>query len=305
MTTSGAELSRGSPAPRPPAAEAGRFDRRAINYRDIPVKADIIAGIAHLDVESADCFRELDNYVCSDPGVATLVLRVVNSAFYSRGDKIANIPRAISILGFNVVRSLAMLALSRSLFAQTRNSLFQCHIWQHSLLTALAGQAICAEIGDLRDRDEAFIAGLMHDMGKVLLFSHSQTRYLEVLGLVLSRGCSSIEAEREVFGGDHLEVGREAVVQWKLPARFADFMGVDLCPSDAAWKGDPVLVSLAAANYLTRSNGIGAQPVADIEARKTGLVAFGLNPARCDEWARNEFMANLMDHETYRLCANL
>jgi len=308
MTTSDVEISRGSssPASRPPPAQAVRFDRRAIDYHNIPVKADVIAGITRLNVESADCFRDLDNYVCSDPGVATLVLRVVNSAFYSRGDKVTNIPRAISLLGFNVVRSLAMLAFSRSLFALTRNSLFQCHIWQHSLLTALAGQTICAELGDPNDRDEAFIAGLMHDMGKVLLFSHNQNRYLEVLAVVLSKGCTSIEAEREIFGGDHLEVGREAVAQWKLPARFADFMGTDLSrPDPAAWAGDPVRISLAAANYLTRSNGIGARPEADIETRRTGLVAFGLDPGRSAEWAQNEFMASFMEHETYRLCANL
>jgi putative nucleotidyltransferase with HDIG domain len=282
-----------------------RLDCRAINYQNIPVKSDVIAGIMRLDVESDNCFRDLDNYVCSDLGVATLVLRVVNSAFYSHGNHIANIPKAISVLGFNVVRSLAMLAFSRSLFALTRNPLFQRHIWQHSLLTALAGQAICADLGDANERDEAFIAGLMHDMGKVLLFNHSQHRYLSVLALVVDKGLTSIAAEQQVFGLDHIEVGREAVVQWKLPQRFADFMGRDLSAPHPELSSDAVLASLAAANYLTRSNGIGAPPEPDVAARKAKLAAFGLDTARCAVWAQDAFMIGLTENETYKLCANL
>ena len=304
-------VSRGASPQLPPGFQrssrfrAGQVDFRSIDYQNIPVKSDVLAGILRLDVESETCFRELDNYVSSDLGVATLVLRVVNSAFYSRGDKIANIPKAISVLGFNVVRSLAMLAFSRSMFALTRNELFQRHVWQHSLLTALAGQTICSQLGDANDRDEAFIAGLMHDMGKVLLFNHSRHRYLEVVKLILGKGSTSVEAERRLFGCDHLEVGSEAVGQWKLPQRFAEFMGTDLSLPRAAPPADPVLASLSAANYLTRSNGFGAPPQADIDARGAALATLGLDTAYCDALTQDTFMTTLIENETYRLCANL
>ncbi len=283
----------------------GHFDFRSINYQDLPVKSDVLAGIMRLDIESETCFFELDNYVSSDLGVAALVLRVVNSAFYSRGERIANIPKAISVLGFNVVRSLAMLAFSRSMFALTRNAQFQRHVWQHSLLTALAGQAICSELGDDNERDDAFIAGLMHDMGKVLLFNHSQHRYLSVLGLVLGKGCTSVEAERRIFGCDHLDVGCEAVRQWKLPERFAEFMGADLSLPCAAPPADPVLTSLCAGNYVIRSSGFGAPTQADVEVRKAALATLGLDAAQCEPWVQEAFLTSLTVHETYRLCANL
>ena len=76
------------------------MDYKAIDYKNIPVHSEIIAGIVRLDVDSNTCFRDLDSYVHSDQGVAALVLRVVNSALYSRGNKITTIPRAISVLGF-------------------------------------------------------------------------------------------------------------------------------------------------------------------------------------------------------------
>lgn len=293
-------------SPSPGSRPFGRhIDCHAIDYKNIPVKADVIAGIMKLDVESETCFRELDSYVCSDLGVAALVMRVVNSAFYSHGNHIANIPRAISLLGFNVVRSLAMLAFSRSLFATTRNPLFQCHIWQHSLLTALAGQAICGELGNAVERDEAFIGGLMHDIGKVLLFNHNQHRYLDVLALVLGKGSTSVEAERQLFGCDHVEVGREAVLQWKLPERFAEFMGRDLAVPSPDISRDAVVLSLAAGNCIVSGRGIGARPLVDDEARKTAVMAFGFDEARCVPWLTDDFMTALTDNDTYKLCATL
>jgi HD-like signal output (HDOD) protein len=281
------------------------MDYRAIDYKNIPVQAEIISGIIRLDVESINCFRDLDSYVRSDQGVATLVLRVVNSALYSRGAKIATIPMAISRLGFNVVRSLAMLAFSRSMFSKTKDKLFRLHIWQHSLLSAIAGRDICQAIGASKAKDEAFIAGLMHDMGKVLLFTHDEKRYLEVLARVLQQGSPCIEAEQQVFGCDHCQVGREAVTQWKLPERFAEFMGEDLSLTQTGLSADPVRLSLTAANFLVERAGIGSAPDNDSASGKLALLAAGLPEACCDPWLQEDFVPGLMNDETYQLCANL
>jgi putative nucleotidyltransferase with HDIG domain len=281
------------------------MDCKAIDYKNIPVQSDIIAGIVRLDVESTTCFRDLDSYVHSDQGVATLVLRVVNSALYSRGNTIATIPRAISVLGFRVVRSLSMLAFSRSLFAQTRNPLFRTHIWQHSLLTAIAGQSICATLGDDKHKDEAFIAGLMHDMGKVLLFTHDQDKYLQVIDLVLTQGMPSYEAEQQVFGCDHYQVGCEAVSQWKLPERFIDYMGVNHSIPSPAHATDPVRLSLACANLVVGTMGFGARQLDDREQREQALSLFGIGPAVCAPWLDAQFQEELMSNDAYQLCANL
>ncbi len=124
------------------------MDPTKINFKNIPVQAGIISNIINIDIHSNHCFRDLDDLISSDQGVASLVLRVVNSPLYSRGNKVATIPIAISLLGYSVVRSLALLAFSRSLFSQTKNALFRLHIWQHSLLTAIASQSICMELGE-------------------------------------------------------------------------------------------------------------------------------------------------------------
>ena len=73
------------------------MDCNTINYKNIPVQSDVIAGIIELDVDSVSCFRELESLIRSDQGVTTLLLRVVNSPLYSRGRNITTIPLSISL----------------------------------------------------------------------------------------------------------------------------------------------------------------------------------------------------------------
>jgi putative nucleotidyltransferase with HDIG domain len=281
------------------------MENTKINFKNIPVQAGIIANIIKLEVDSNNCFQELENLISSDQGVASLVLRVVNSPFYSRGNKVATIPFAISLLGYTVVRSLALMAFSRSLFSHTKNVLFRQHIWQHSLLTAIASQSVCEKAGEARQSDEAFIAGLMHDTGKVLMFTHNAALYEDVLKYTLTHQCSSVLAELKYFGFDHCEVGLEAVKEWKLPERFNDYMGMELNVITPAHQGDIVFQSLAAANYVIKSAGVGAKAVEDAAVRKAALLGYGLDESLSDELLDAGFIDGLLENETYQLCANI
>lgn len=285
------------------------MDPTKINFKNIPVQAGIISNIIKLEIDSNNCFQELDDLISSDQGVASLVLRVVNSPFYSRGNKVTTIPFAISLLGYSVVRSLALLAFSRSLFSQTRNEMFRLHIWQHSLLTAIASQNICLEFGNAKLNDEAFIAGLMHDTGKVLMFNHNPALYQNVFKFSFENNCTSVEAEHHFFGFDHCQVGAEAVREWKLPERFKDYMGIDLStPLAAPLEGqqpDSVLSCLITANYLVKAAGIGAKEIDDYEIKKSALISFGHHDVLYENLLHEQFIPGLMENETYKLCASI
>ena len=281
------------------------MNQTTINFKNIPVQASIISNIINLNVDSHSCFYELDNLISSDQGVASLVLRVVNSSFYSRSNKVGTIPLAVSLLGYSVVRSLALLAFSRSLFSQTKNALFRLHLWQHSLLTAIASQTICHELGEARLHDEAFIAGLMHDTGKVLMFTHDPAAYKKVFKLSFDENCGSNYAETKYFGFDHCQVGLEAIKEWKLPERFENYMGTPLDALGPEKQTDVVLQSLTAANYLIKSVGIGANPINDKETKKFSLLSFGLSDEFSEYLLQEQFMLDLMENETYKLCANI
>lgn len=147
------------------------------------------------------------------------MLRVVNSPFYSHGNKVTTIPFAISLLGYSVVRSLALMAFSRSLFSHTRNPLFRLHIWQHSLLTAIASQTICRELGNA----EACV---------VTLKKHGHKLPAVQLGGLLDESSSLNSAQRifEKLGygiilissaGEIISVSRSMLSSAKLPVNDA------------------------------------------------------------------------------------
>ena len=276
-----------------------------INFKNIPVQAGIISKILGLDVDSHTCFQELDDLISTDQGVASLVLRVANSAFYNRGNTIATIPFAISLLGYSVVRSLALMAFSRSLFSQTRNPIFRLHIWQHSLLTAIISQNICTELGEKKLTDESFIAGLMHDTGKVLMFNHNSKLYESVFNFDFENNCGSLQAEQKIYGFDHCQIGKQAVTEWKLPERFNDFMGTDLALPSNIKKIDTVMQCLMAANYLVKTAGIGANKVDEQDARKQPLLTLGFDEVLVDRLLKDDYIEGMMEDETYKLCASI
>ncbi|SFP53495.1 HDOD domain-containing protein [Nitrosomonas cryotolerans] len=274
---------------------------RPINYKNLAAQPDIISRIIQIDADSRGCFREMDNLLRSDQSAAALILRVANSPIYNRGHQIETLPLAISLLGINVIRSLATLALTRPIFTQSKNKLIQKHIWHHSLLTAIASQTICLELGSTQEGEEAFVAGLIHDIGKVLLLSHYAEKYVNALSYTLKYHCSSAEAEQKFLGVDHYQIGQQAVQEWKLPQHFNYYTGIDLNLLSRIQIKNIVQLSLVVANSLIKGAGIGASPW-DCNTRKNKLMALGLSSEFSDYLLEDVFMQGLKKHELYLHC---
>ncbi|MCH9638996.1 MAG: HDOD domain-containing protein [Betaproteobacteria bacterium] len=277
------------------------MDVHVIDYKNISVNPEVISKITKIDPESNNCLREIDNLLRLDQSIAALILRVANSPIYNRGNHIKTLPVAINTLGVMVIRSLALLALSRSIFTQSKNELMVRHVWQHSLLTAIASQAICKELDAIKEGEEAFVVGLLHDVGKVLLFSHFKEKYIEVLEYALKNNCTSAEAEQAHLKINHLDVAQQAIIEWKLPKYFGDYIGVNLEHLSSDQKNDKVQKCLAAANSLVKGAGIGSS-LWDQEIRKNNLIALGLSSDLSDYLIDDAFMQKLMENEIYQQC---
>jgi putative nucleotidyltransferase with HDIG domain len=161
---------------------------------------------------------EMVRVISQDPALTGQILRVANSSFYGLSQMIGTVSEAVVILGLQTVRNLA---LGVSVFdirnrIKKKLPLDQEDFWRHSLAVASAARLLAPRLG-VRDSEEAFVAGLLHDIGKIFLMEELPELYAKVLEGV-EKGTASLYAlENEYFKTNHAEVGGALCREWKIP----------------------------------------------------------------------------------------
>ena len=165
-------------------------------------------------VSSADAgIRELERVASLDPVLAGLLVQTANSSYYSPRSSIGSIRHAITYIGAEAARKVLLAATFRASFASMR--LHQ--LWNHSLDVAELAERLAVRSGLQLDPSEAFLAGLVHDVGR-LAFSIMPPAFLERFYRLTDRGCPAMEVEICLSGLCHGELGAETLAQWKFPS---------------------------------------------------------------------------------------
>lgn len=156
--------------------------------------------------------------ISRDPALCLRVLKIVNSPFYGLSRQVASLSEAVLILGFSTVRSLALGASFMHRLPQAPSGAFvPAEVWRHSLYAALSARRL-AKYAKV-DPDWAFTAGLLHDVGKIVMYASEPGLAEGVQACRVAEGLRPYEAERMVCGVDHAEVGARVLAHWRLPAR--------------------------------------------------------------------------------------
>lgn len=178
--------------------------------------------------------REFGELINSDPAFSGEVLTISNSALYARRTPVTSVTEAISVLGTQCLKGLCLTIGVRKYLGATRGYDSLRSIWRHSLATALIAERL-ALVG-LMNKDAAYTAGIMHDIGRLAMAVIQPADYAELLETHRGSVLSALLAERELFGFDHCEAGRRLIATWKLPS---DFEGIVSQHHIARRKGDP------------------------------------------------------------------
>ncbi|MFH1496032.1 MAG: HDOD domain-containing protein [Pseudomonadota bacterium] len=181
---------------------------------------DVYLRINRLIEDADSSVADIAAAVSQDPSFTVRLLRVANSALYSFPSSIDTVSRAVSIIGTSQLRSLALSMSVAKSFAGLPNELVSMeNFWRHSLLCALVARHLAKEMRRC-DPDALFTAGLLHDIGELVIFNRLPQQSAEVLQRVLDSQdeLPVYEAEREVLSFDHSAVGGELARQWNLPA---------------------------------------------------------------------------------------
>jgi putative nucleotidyltransferase with HDIG domain len=177
--------------------------------------------------------NEISRVISEDSGLSARLLRIVNSAFYGFPTKVETISRAVTIVGTQQLRALALATSVMNMFRGIPQDLVNMELfWKHSVACGLAARILAAYRKEL-NTEQYFTAGILHDIGRLILYS--KVPDLARQALVRSRTERELlfVVEREVIGFDHGAMGAALVRNWKLPAGFEEVVAFHNNPSGA------------------------------------------------------------------------
>ena len=150
-----------------------------------------------------------------DQALAAKTLRIANSSFYGMQSKVTSIPQAVSVLGFHSIRTVVTACALTSSFAPAAGGFDFQAFWRHSLATAIAARLLAPHLGI--NPETAFTAGLLHDLGTLVLVTRFPAEHVRVRSYRQEHDCQMAEAELAVIGIDHAQVGSALAAYWKFP----------------------------------------------------------------------------------------
>lgn len=201
--------------------------------------------------------------VMADQGLTANVLKLANSAAYGHRRRVTTVSDAVVIMGMSAVKSLAISAHTSELLnrALPGYALGRGELWRHSLNVAFICRAIARDPG-AQAREEAFVAGLLHDMGKVLLSGFLGEDFDTLTRAAHETRSPLNECERDLLGFDHADLGARLTHEWRFPGRLVEAIGVHHHPDDARLApGLAACVSTADAVAHALAAGIGPADV--------------------------------------------
>ncbi len=239
---------------------------------------------------------EIGDIVAGDMAMTAKILKLVNSAFFGLGRQISSPSEAVSYLGVETIKSLVLSIHAFSQFASFRLGAFSIDaLWAHSQQTAgLAKEIARMEDADNRVLDDAFVAGLLHDSGKLILASNFAAEYDQVLAAGRAGSRAVLAAEERIFGANHAEVGGYLLGLWGLPVPVVEAIALHHQPRLCAHTVFSPLTAVHAANALVNLQPGG--PVAPVpeELDLDYLATLELD-ARVERW-RAAADTNLQPH---------
>jgi len=201
---------------------------------------EITMKIIELVEDPTSTAQDLNNVISNDPALCSRILKVVNSSFYGLPGQIGSINRAIVLLGLNAVKNIAISASMAKLFrgGDLGPNFSAKDLWKHAVATAAASKMLADSL-KLGVADEAFLSGLIHDIGVIVEMQFDRAKLIEVINKlqVGSDGAPARDmrdVENEIFGATHQEFGKALCEKWKFPQVFAQVTGFHHNPLDLA-----------------------------------------------------------------------
>lgn len=230
-----------------------------------------ISTIPHIALQIIDVVNNprssaatLETVVGSDPSLAARILRTANSASYSLRRPVKTIAWAINVLGTNEVRNLAITALVAERFRGDSivGSYTRRGLWRHMVCVALTSRLVASRAG-LRTFSEAFLAGLLHDVGIALMDQYLHQQFSGIM-TILKPGTFLCQVEHGRLGFDHAQFGEKVAEQWRFPPVILAAIRHHHAPECCSDEFRAIAQAVEVANFLCTSKGIRSMGISHV-----------------------------------------
>lgn len=226
-----------------------------MNKNQMIERADILVGavddLPTIPIVATKILQMLDNpdvsvediadLMLSDQVMTARVMKLLNSPVYKPAQEITSLKRALVYLGLRHVRELALTTSVIDAFDDTTGALDLNAFWEHSFGVGMVSKIIAKIVG-YDDLEKAYISGILHDLGEVFLSNFLHDPFEEVLEYIKAHPVKLVDAEAELLGTTHCEVGLSMAHKWNFPEAYCDVIANHHFPSEAAV--DPILCAI-------------------------------------------------------------
>ncbi len=226
----------------------------------LPTLPTIVENVITMIDDPKTSSDSLAKTISSDAPIVSKILKLVNSAYYGLPKKISTLTQATVLLGFNTIKNLVLTASVFAIFSHKNNGntarFDREKFWEHSLGCAVASKVLSKRIC-LGLPEEGFIAGLVHDIGKIVIDEFLHKDFEQILNNIKEKNISIREAENEVLGVDHTQIGKWLCDKWNFPLHIQDSVeyhhSLKFCPDNRK-----MVAIVHTADVIIKSENIGS-----------------------------------------------
>jgi HD-like signal output (HDOD) protein len=187
----------------------------------IPSLPEVVTQVCKLVNDPTSDAKQIHDIVIKDPAMAAKMLRMVNSVYYAMSKPVHDLEKAVTILGFKTIRSIALSISVINMF-QEQNACFSMKsFWTHSAVSACLCRLVCEKAG-ITDSELGFVIGLLKDLGKVLLVENAPDETRKIIAVAKEFNLPFHKAAREVVDTDEAEIGAWLCQRWELEPNIVD-----------------------------------------------------------------------------------
>lgn len=249
---------------------------------NLPSLPQVLLQVVEINEQEDFDIKKLVKIIAQDPAISAKVLRLVNSAHFNLEGKFISLERAVLYLGADVIKKIAITASIQHVFNGVKqNGSFPINrFWWNSFSCAIFSKRIAQQTRYI-NVEEAYVAGLLHNIGKLLLWINFPKEYLSILPLIESQ-IDECKAEKEQIGITHCEAGSWLIKHWKLNSFMADAVHYHHEPLARVKIGFPLVKITCLAHKLSKMNSEDQTSIFAIGQELLGLDSKQMNTIICD-----------------------